>query len=287
MTRSLHICDLPRVCHTVPMHLVQSILAVDPVVWFPEVFPQLGRLTNRISKFYRWKHFWSWQLVFFHQVFIQVSSFHYDLRLLNLWNSQRIQRRPWTVLGLNCSNIVKMFDYFLPDWLISFRIEFEWFDDFSSKVLFFALFLSNFFERVKLILRALDWQRSWMFEMERFAMDKLLKGPCPDIDVLFMSDIIVVKGDFERRRMLRRAFDVEFSLSWKIWIVRSLNILQGLGMMGAGRYDAVNASIFRRVSGYLEEHGKGSVRMLVLLNIKFKFNSFYLVTGILKWQCGS
>jgi hypothetical protein len=58
-------------------------------------------------------------------------------------------------------------------------------------------------------------------------------------------------------------------------------------MMGAGRYDAVNASIFRRVSGYLEEHGKGSVRMLVLLNIKFKFNSFYLVTGILKWQCGS
>ncbi len=52
-----------------------------------------------------------------------------------------------------------------------------------------------------------------MFEMERFAVDKLLKGPCPDINVLFMSDIIVVKGDFERRRMLRRAFDVEFSLS--------------------------------------------------------------------------
>ena len=48
-------------------------------------------------------------------------------------------------------------------------------------------------------------------------------------------------------------------------------------MMRAGRDDAMDVSVLRAVGGYLKEHGKGSVRKLVLLNIKFKFDRFYLV----------
>ncbi len=149
--------NLPWVSHAISVNHVQSILSIDPVVWFSKVLSHLRSLVYRIYQFCRPKHLWPLQPILFHQVLVQVRSLHYYLRLLNFWHSHWVQWRSWTVLRLNCCRIVQVLNHFLPHRFLILWIEFQRFYHFTPKVLLLTLFLTNLLEWIKFILRTLNW----------------------------------------------------------------------------------------------------------------------------------